>query len=211
MADGTVNIKATHISGATSTIQLGSDVENMHIASEFVKTNREGLSEIRAMDDFGQISDIVCTFVPTCTPKNPFYLKWINSCAGWTYQMFSCTQKITNVLAKVETYKPYHSSYEEKAHRLESGRHSLKTGFQYTEPYSAEMRSEITIGCTYDSILHRTRLAEIIFSPNVQYWDVDAQCWVGVIIDKQSVSVDTDSVVGAFELKVQGFDVDYQI
>ena len=121
-----------------------------------------------------------------CIPTNPFYIRWLNRYAGFDYQMFQKRQLFEHSQSDVITHEPFITDYE------------TATGTQKLVSKSVEQT--VIIGAEHLTIAEWDIILYVINSALVQYFNVEQQRWLDVIIDKPKAQRQTDDGLHTIEL-----------
>lgn len=153
---------------------------------------KDSIQRLQVNNVVGVGDPAVCEFVETCTPENPIYLRWINRLGGWDYQMLSADE-FTKETSNVTTFRPY----------LRNTINHERGGTLRTQiPISLEPGESVTAGCKWDGLTEYRKLANIIYSPEIHYWNVRLQKWLGVWLDRHSITKQAGNKFGEFEIDI---------
>lgn len=114
----------------------------------------------------------------SCTPINPFYVRWVNELGGFDYQMFSVRQ-VNNMTAENET--SYLQYYEDQ---------SVTTRAKKT--INLEVSEAITFGVSNLNKLEYSIVRQMLISPRIEYYNKDINKWLALYRD-DSVQVSYDN------------------
>lgn len=120
-----------------------------------------------------------------CVPKNPFYVRWINQQGGWDYWMFSFRQYVSRNVENIQTFEPAIFNQE--------------TAKAFIEEFYKEGIEKITIGADGLNENEYEAVSRIIYSPNIQYYDVNTGKWFKLLIDSGENENDTYSSAKSVE------------
>ncbi len=132
-----------------------------------------------------QSINIVCR----CVPRNPFYMRWINSYGGFDYWMFEKRQTYEREVKSLETFKPYIDNF--------STAHGTDIVFR------KELESKVTVGVEGLAANEWRLLSFIARSPFVQWYDEEKQLWTNVVVEKCKQALQTDNALHGMEYTIQ--------
>lgn len=98
-----------------------------------------------------------------CVPLNPFYVRWINRLGSWEYWMFSFRQLITKDIDNIETFNPL--IYDQE------------TAKGFLKVISMTGEETIVFGASGLSKDEYTVISNLIYSPQVEFYDKDLGKW----------------------------------
>lgn len=110
-----------------------------------------------------------------CIPQHPFYVRWINAIGGWEYFMFGQRQFINTESEEVVTTNLYSED---------------NTSNEVLKILNIEGKGSITAGADGISVNEFETLKGLIFSPTIQYYNVDAVNFLPCYIDTMGISQD---------------------
>jgi hypothetical protein len=133
----------------------------------------------------GELEPVVMYVDEVCTPKNPFYVRWINNSGGIDYWMFGNRQIETIKNSDIKTFKPYientqTASATDVVVSME-GSKSIKAGAQGLTPNE------------YDNI------TKLIFSPRVEWYNEAVSRWI-TLIPTSTFERDTNSTRNSLDI-----------
>lgn len=142
------------------------DENNNHVTIEF--TGGSGVGSISIESLFGLVDPITVTVEEDCVPAYPFYVRWINDLGGWEYQMTYEKKSLT------------------KSRNVES-EFVRKNGTRKQVGVTPE--ETISCGVRTDSPEWAEALANMIYSPKIQYYETYTAAWIDVTLDDSQRTV----------------------
>jgi hypothetical protein len=121
-----------------------------------------------------------------CTPKNPFYVRWLNHIGSWEYFMFSFRQSIEKSTGSELLFNPYVRDQE--------------TAKGFVETAYLEATEQITVGAELLSKREYEALSRIIYSPQIEWYCERLEKWFIITIDDSDVTKDTRNETGSIEI-----------
>lgn len=125
-----------------------------------------------------------------CLPDSPFYIRWINTKGGWDSFMFSLKQYKTKEVSDTTIYEPYVEDIQEPKSEVK----------ELTLPITAKGKETIIAGAENLSDNEYEVLSNIVFSPNIQYYDRVENVWHRIILKDTSTEKDTSENRNSIEL-----------
>lgn len=122
-----------------------------------------------------------------CTPRNPFYIRWINHLGGLDYWMFGVQQLFDKKLSNLDTFEPYIQDVE--------------SATENEVPISVEAKENVLVGAENLNENEFEQLDKIIYSPLVEWYDEKRAKWLRIIPDKGNVENNTKYSSKEIELK----------
>lgn len=122
-----------------------------------------------------------------CTPRNPFYIRWINHLGGLDYWLFGVQQRFDRKLSSLDTFEPYIEDVESATEK--------------EVPISVEAEESVLVGAENLSENEFEQLSKIIYSPLVEWYDEKRAKWLRIIPDKGNVENNTRYSSKEIELK----------
>lgn len=123
--------------------------------------------------------------VDAVTPRNPFYIRWINRLGGVDYWMFGMRQKTQIDVKDVNTLKSYYETSE-------GASHSETT-------YSVTNENTIIVGASNISVAEWDILSLLPMSPQIEWYNEKLNKWQVINIKKGDSSRDTDRTLLSIE------------
>ena len=118
-------------------------------------------------------------------PAHPFYVRWVNNRGGFDYFMFACQRGETKTLTENKTFERYGGNGERSCYHKAATR-------------AVEVSTGVIDRQSLESV------AELIYSPLVQVWDVSRNTWVEIqpATGKQDIMAEqpTGELLITFEL-----------
>jgi hypothetical protein len=104
----------------------------------------------------------------SCTPGNPFYVRWINRMGGFDYRMFYENQSYALNVKNQATFIPVADDI-------------LNAGYTARE-VSKEAERTVTVGAGNLTDIEYKELLTISTSPRVEVWDTESRKWYQVYV-----------------------------
>lgn len=142
------------------------DEDNNHVVVEFIGGSDVGTVEVVSRYNVVEPMDIRIDY--RCTPSHPFYVRWINDLGGWEYQM-THERKVVTKSRDVET------------------EFVRKDGT--TKHINIIPEERVSCGVSTDSVEWAQALANMIYSPKIQYYDTYTAAWIDVTLDDSQRTV----------------------
>lgn len=125
-----------------------------------------------------------------CTPLNPYYVRWVSDKGGWEYFMFSLRQYTKKELSETNVITPYFEEVEQEESQVK-GLFTL---------LSAEGEQSVVVGCEDMSEKDFDCVSGILFSPNIQHYNLSEDTWERLYIKEASVEKDNAESRQSIEL-----------
>lgn len=104
----------------------------------------------------------------SCTPTNPFYVRWVNQMGGYDYWMFGRRQVLTNKTENKKVFYPYVTDIKE---------------VQTTkELYRFDVSESVVVGAEQLHNEDFEPLRKIIFSPLVEWYNEKTKRWTIITV-----------------------------
>lgn len=131
------------------------------------------------------------------TPRNPFYIRWINRLGGVDYWMFGIRQKLYTDIKDVNTLRSYYETSE-------GANHSETT-------YSVSNENSVVVGSSNLSVEEWNVLSLMPMSPQIEWYNEKLKKWQVVNIKKSDTSRDTDRMLlnAEFTFLLPSYDVQF--
>ncbi len=124
--------------------------------------------------------------IARCTPRSPFYVRWLNRLGGVDYFMFSRQQKITREVKSVSTYSPYSEDPAE--------------GRTNTRNYALTGQRSVTVGVENIPEDIFNELEKMPFSPRIEWWNESLDKWIELSVSSFSGEYNTKYARSSFEV-----------
>ena len=121
-----------------------------------------------------------------CVPENPFYVKWDNKKCGVDYWMFDGMKYITRSKSNDVIFKNYFENSE--------------TARKDKQLISTEIKEVIKVGAVNITQNEYDVLSEIIDSTNIQYYDVEINDWITILISDSKIENEIGNPTKSIEL-----------
>jgi len=120
-----------------------------------------------------------------CTPKNPFYVRWINQRGGYEYWMFQHSQIRTSELKNIETYRNviFDNATAERTETI----------------FAMDAAETITVGAEGLIKSDFEVVRKILYSPDIRYFDTNLQKWIVIYLEKGKV--ERNNIISAKDLE----------
>ena len=118
-----------------------------------------------------------------CTPRNPFYVRWINYKGGVDYWMFGVQQTRNTTLQENQTYQRYITDYLNE------------NGTDYS--YYKRATKAITVGAEHLTLADFNALELMTLSPYIEVYENGK--WIRIIIESSTTSRQTSDDRNSFE------------
>lgn len=185
---GTIIVTAIDRDGNSDTLTM-SDSVNFHVNIEFTPGSDDVLvhdiARIRLSDIYAVLPDVEAVFEKTCTPDNPFYIRWINRQGGFEYQMFDQNKEFEATAGGfVDFYPSFHDTTEAARTReildMDECKDTAAVGLEQLDRYDFD------------------RISNLIFSPRIDVYNPELARWEGITLDNTTrVTWDTRTSRGA--------------
>lgn len=185
---GSITLTAHTTNGVSDSIQLSGGT-TLHASIEFTPndTVSPDLSHVILSDGLGIQEDATVYFERTCTPDNPFYVRWVNSLGGFEYYMFGQNKVYSDESAGFVDFAPVQSE------GVESNRSREIIGI-------SEAKRTVTVGAEQLEKDMFIMLSNMQYSPRIDTYNVALKKWEGVTFDDTTrTKWDTANSLGTIE------------
>jgi hypothetical protein len=119
------------------------------------------------------------------TPENPFYIRWINREGGWDYWMFGYRQFFNSSITNIKTFNPVVIDQQ--------------TASGFTEILSLDGIEKVKVGAQGLNQNDYDCISKLIYSPKIEWLNLETQDWQRITIDKGETEKDTRNILGELE------------